>query len=220
MKKIDTIIFDLDGTLLDTLDDLKNSIVYVQEKNGFPVHSREMVRRNVGNGMPNLISKSVPEGTSQEKQAEILADFKAHYAVHSTDFTKPYPGVMELLEATRQEGYKIAIVSNKADAAVKLLNEKYFEDYFTVVIGENEAAGIRKKPAPDTVLAAVEQLGSQVENCVYIGDSEVDILTAKNSEMPCILCEWGFRDKEELMEQGGNIFVSNAMDILKEIKKL
>lgn len=211
---IDTVIFDLDGTLLDTLDDLTGTTNYIQEKNQMPLHTREQVRSHVGNGIPNLVALSIPGGREHPDYEKILEEFRAHYAIHCNDMTQPYPGILELVAALKEKGYKMAIVSNKADSAVKDLNKIYFSQFISIAIGENEKAGIRKKPAPDTVFQALKELGSDAEHAVYVGDSEVDIATAKNSGMPCILCEWGFREKEDLIRQGGSNFVAQAMEII------
>ncbi len=220
MSKINTVIFDLDGTLLDTLEDLKNSVVYIQEKHGYPVHTIDQVRSHVGNGILNLIALSIPDGRDNPQFDSIVEEFKAHYKKHCNDFTKPYPGILSVIRQMKKIGYKMAIVSNKADMAVKILNDLYFAEYINVAIGENEAAGIKKKPAPDTVFQALKELNSTAEEAVYIGDSEVDILTAQNSGMPCILCEWGFRDKNYLISEGGKYFISDAKDLPGMITKI
>ncbi len=179
-----------------------------------PLHTREQVRSHVGNGIPNLVALSIPGGREHPDFEKILVEFREHYAIHCNDMTKPYPGVLEMVAALKAKGYKMAIVSNKADSAVKDLNKIYFSQYISIAIGENEKAGIRKKPAPDTVFQALKELNSDAEHAVYVGDSEVDIATAENSGMPCILCEWGFREKEDLMRQGGKTFVAQATEIL------
>ncbi len=220
MSKINTVIFDLDGTLLDTLEDLKNSVVYIQEKYGYPIHTIDQVRSHVGNGIFNLVALSVPGQYDNPQLESHVEEFKAHYKKHCNDFTKPYPGILSIIRQMKKIGYKMAIVSNKADMAVKALNDIYFSDYIHIAIGENEAAGIKKKPAPDTVIQAMKELGSTAEESIYVGDSEVDILTAQNSGMPCILCEWGFREKDYLMSQGGGYFVADARELPGMISKI
>lgn len=213
---IDTIIFDLDGTLLDTIDDLADTMIYIQKKHGFEVHTKEQVQNHVGNGIARLVALSIPEGEKHPDFSGLVEEFKAYYAIHCNDKTKAYPGIRNMMKDFQKKGYKMAIVSNKADPAVKELNRIYFSDVITVAIGENEAAGIRKKPAPDTVFQALEELGSNTDHAVYVGDSEVDILTAQNAHMPCILCEWGFREKEFLIEKGGKHFMKHP-DQLEEL---
>lgn len=211
MNNYKTAIFDLDGTLLNTLEDLAASVNAALEKNGKPVRSLSEVKSFVGNGIRRLIERAVPAGTSLAETEQIFADFKEYYAKHCNDKTKPYPGLVELLEKLSLEGYQLAIVSNKADNAVKVLNQIYFEKFITTAIGER--AGIRKKPAPDTVLEALEELKVSKEDAVYIGDSEVDIQTAENAGLPCISVLWGFRDEEFLKKNGAKTFAKDAKDL-------
>ncbi len=211
MQKKDTVIFDLDGTLLDTLDDLKNSVNYALAGHGYPERTREEIRAFVGNGIRNLITLALPGGTDNPEFEQVLAEFKEHYGAHCNDLTRPYDGVMEMLLMLGAAGIKMAIVSNKADFAVKELAEIYFKGTIPVAIGERE--GVRKKPEPDTVMEALKELDSTKESAVYVGDSEVDIETAKRCAMDLILCEWGFRDKELLKELGGDVFVSHPSQI-------
>ena len=213
MQKKDTVVFDLDGTLLDTLDDLMNSVNYALESNGYPARTRDEVRRFVGNGILLLMQRALPSGQENPGFDKVFAGFKEHYGIHCNDLTKPYEGIMELLELLKEKGVKMAIVSNKADFAVKELSEIYFKGIIPVAIGEKESEGIRKKPAPDTVMEALRQLGSTTENAVYVGDSEVDLATAENCGMDYILCEWGFREREKLEELGGKVFVKKPSEI-------
>lgn len=213
MQKKDTVVFDLDGTLLDTLDDLMNSVNYALESNGYPARTRDEVRRFVGNGILLLMQRALPSGQENPDFEKVFAGFKEHYGIHCNDLTKPYDGIMELLELLKEKGVKMAIVSNKADFAVKELSEIYFKGIIPVAIGEKESEGIRKKPAPDTVMEALRQLGSTTENAVYVGDSEVDLATAENCGMDYILCEWGFREREKLEELGGKVFVKKPSEI-------
>lgn len=215
MTKKEAIIFDLDGTLLDTLEDLYQSVIYVQNKFAYPLHDKQQVRSHVGNGMRVLMEKSLPEDATKEEVEKAFLLCQAYYGEHSLDATKPYEGIMDMLAALDQKGYKMAIVSNKPDFAVKELNKIFFQKYIPIAIGEKESQGIRKKPAPDTVMAALEALHARPDQAIYVGDSEVDILTAQNSGMDHILCEWGFRDKTELLRYGAENFVQCPEDIIK-----
>lgn len=213
MNRKDTVVFDLDGTLLDTLDDLKNSVNYALESQGYPARTKEEIRQFVGNGIVLLIQRALPGGQENPDFEKVLKTFKKHYGVHCNDLTKPYDGIMELLDVLKEKKVKMAIVSNKADFAVKELSEIYFKGIIPVAIGEKESEGIRKKPAPDTVMEALRELESSVEDAVYVGDSEVDFATAQNCKMDCILCEWGFRERSVLEELGGEVFVKRPSEI-------
>lgn len=193
-----TVIFDLDGTLLNTIDDLTDAVKYVQEKYGFPLHSVDLVKKHVGNGIKKLIIRSIPHGESNPQFENVYQDFLAYYQEHCQIKTAAYPGIMNLLKSLHNRNIKMAIVSNKAHPAVLELNQIYFKDYISVAIGENETAGIKKKPAPDSVRHALELLGSEQSEAVYVGDSEVDKATAENSGLDCVLCSWGFRERELL----------------------
>jgi phosphoglycolate phosphatase len=209
--KCDTFIFDLDGTLLDTLADLAGSCNYALRTNRMPERTIDEVRRFVGNGVKKLMERAVPDGMENQKFEKTYADFRQHYLVHSLDTTKPYPGIMEMLSSLKADGKNIAVVSNKFYTATQELCQHFFGDYVSVAIGERD--NIRKKPAPDTVNEALRQLGVGRENAVYIGDSDVDIDTARNSFMPCISVLWGFRDKQFLIEHGATTFVSSPDEI-------
>lgn len=210
----DTVIFDLDGTLLDTLDDLHGSTNAALSQMGYPLRTREEVRQFVGNGIAKLIERAVPTGTGEENIAKTLELFREHYGIHCNDRTKAYPGIMELIKQLKERGIRLAIVSNKADFAVKELNRIYFADSISVAIGEKESEGIRKKPAPDTVFAALKELGSEVNRAVYVGDSEVDIATAKNAGMDAVLCAWGFRGSEFLKKCGAKIIIEKPEELI------
>lgn len=207
-------IFDLDGTLLDTLDDLWTAVNFALERYGYPLRTREEVCAFVGNGMKNLMDRATG-GAAGEKLEEILAAFKRCYAACCTQKTKPYDGVIDVLKQIRAGGGKVAIVSNKADLAVKNLSKTYFGALVDLAVGENEAAGIRKKPAPDSVLTAIQTLGVAKEDCVYIGDSDVDILTAKNAGIDCVSVTWGFRAKPFLLENGAKRCVDTPLELLE-----
>lgn len=211
MRTYDTVIFDLDGTLLNTLEDLTDAVNAALAAGGYPVRTIEEVRRFVGNGIGKLIQRAVPEGTSEEDFERVFASFKEYYAVHCNDKTRPYPGIPELLTRLKEAGYRLAIVSNKADFAVKELRDIYFADTIRVAIGERE--GIRRKPAPDTVEQALWELGSDREHSVYVGDSDVDIETAGNAGIPCISVTWGFREEAFLRTCGGQNFAADADEV-------
>lgn len=210
-QKIDTIIFDLDGTLLDTLTDLTNSVNYALQQYKLPTHSEDEVRQMVGNGVAVLMERAIPSGRTFPEFENCLKTFQEHYALHKKDFTSPFPGVMEFLKAAADKGLKLAVVSNKFDLAVKGLCKDFFSPYITTAIGESPQ--VAKKPAPDTVFAAMKELQSPPECCVYIGDSDVDLDTAKNAGIPCISVSWGFRSREFLLAHGAERIADTAEDI-------
>lgn len=211
MKKYDAIIFDLDGTLLNTLDDLADSVNYALRTMQMPERTLEEVRQFVGNGVRHLMELAVPQGTDNPQFEQTLETFREYYGIHCNDRTKAYEGVLPLLRELKDEGYALAIVSNKPDSAVKELSKIYFEDMVKVAIGECE--GVAKKPAPDTVYAALRELGIPRDRAVYVGDSDVDIMTAKNAGLPCISVLWGFRDRDFLAEHGAVRFAGQPGDI-------
>lgn len=194
----------MDGTLLDTLEDLKDAVNHTMQIYSMPQRTTEEIRKFVGNGVERLLELCVPEGKAHPQFEKILTDFKAYYGLHSNDKTKPYEGVVQLLRDLKADGYGLAIVSNKLDAAVKQLSEIYFEGIVETAIGEKD--GIARKPAADMVNAALQELGVAREDAVYVGDSEVDLLTAANSGLDCITVLWGFRDREFLQERGATQF--------------
>ena len=207
----DTYIFDLDGTLLDTLQDLATSVNYALRQHHMPEHSIDDVRRFVGNGVRRLMERAVPEGTADPAFEAAFATFREYYMEHSLDTTRPYDGIPELIHELKQRGCRMAVVSNKMMAATQELVHHFFPE-IEVAIGEHEAEGIRKKPAPDTVFAAMKQLGQG--SAVYVGDSDVDLATARNSGLPCISVLWGFRDREFLLAHGATTFVEKPCEIL------
>lgn len=207
----DTYVFDLDGTLLSTLGDLAASCNYALRANGMPERTIDEVRRFVGNGVKKLMERAIPGGLDNPLFEKTFADFRQHYMHHNLDTTCPYPGVMEMLESLRSRGKKVAVVSNKFYAATQALCKHFFGDLVDVAIGERE--GIRKKPAPDTVNEALAQMNVGKERAVYIGDSDVDIMTANNCGMPCISVLWGFRDYDFLVEHGATIFVTSPLQL-------
>lgn len=213
MNSYTTYIFDLDGTLLNTLDDLAASTNHALRSMGMPERTIEEVRRFVGNGVRKLIERAVPEGSSPVVVDEALSRFRQHYLEHNLDTTRPYDGIEEMLKRLKARGCRLAIVSNKFYAATQELARHFFPDTIEVAIGEHEAEGIRRKPAPDTIEEALRQLGVGKEGAVYVGDSDVDVLTARNSGLPCISVLWGFRTKEFLLQHGAAVFASSPGDI-------
>lgn len=214
-----TVIFDLDGTLLNTIEDLADSVRYVQNKFGWEIHSTDTVKKHVGNGIRNLIKLSVPNGFENPQFEEAFQTFRTYYQEHCQIKTCPYPGIMQLLKTLKEKGYKMAIVSNKAHAAVLELNENLFKEYIEIALGENEDAGIKKKPAPDMVNLALEKLGSTKSEAIYVGDSEVDKATADNSEMDCILCQWGFRELSLLQKLTPKAIISHPLELVNILEK-
>ena len=211
--KYELIVFDMDGTILDTLEDLKNSMNHTLRLHHMPERTLDEIRSFVGNGIRKLIERAVPTGTSEHKIYEIHGDFMKHYEIHCADCTKPYDGVIDLIKELRNRGYKTAVVSNKAHGAVQDLCVQYFPGLFDLAIGERPE--IAKKPAPDMVNMALEQLQVTREKAVYIGDSDVDVATARNSELDMITVDWGFRTREFLVEQGAEVIVSKPEEILE-----
>ena len=212
---IQNLIFDLDGTLLNTLSDLRDSTNYALKKFDFPVRSTEEIRNFVGNGLRMLIRRAVPNETDEETVDRVLAEMKAHYREHYHDGTVPYDGILPFLTEMKKRGFHMAIVSNKADPMVQLLRTLYFDDLISVAVGELE--GIARKPAPDMVEIAMQRLGCTAENAVYIGDSEVDIETAKNAGLPCLSVGWGFRDEKTLRHAGANKVCHSPAELQKTL---
>lgn len=208
-----TYIFDLDGTLLDTLRDLAASVNYALRQHGMPEHSIEDVRQFVGNGVRKLMERAVPDGAQNPQFDAAFATFRQHYMLHSLDTTQPYVGIPEMLRQLCRRGCRLAVVSNKMMAATQELVHHFFPE-IEVAIGEHEAEGIRKKPDPDTVIEALRQLGTDTKNAVYVGDSDVDIETAYHSGLPCISVLWGFRDREFLLRHGATTLISRPDELL------
>ena len=210
---ITTIVWDMDGTVLNTLIDLRDSVNYVLRKYNMPEHTIEEYRRYFGSGIRYALECAVIEGTPSETIDEMLPIFKEHYDVHCLDNTCPYDGILDAMKKLKEKGYKMAIVSNKIDSAVKELNEKFFKEYVDVAIGETP--GTKRKPAPDMVEQALKELDSSKEESIYIGDSEVDLQTAINSSLPCISVLWGFRDRDYLIEQGATTFAETPEELVQ-----
>ena len=217
MKNYDTVIFDLDGTLLNTLEDLADAVNFVMRSNRYPERTIEEVRCFVGNGIRRLMEQAVPEHVIGEEFERVFEEFKKYYTEHCQNKTCAYEGIMPLLNCLYEKGYAMAIVSNKNHAAVCELNDIYFKEYITVAIGQKD--GIRKKPAPDTVIQALKELGKDKEKAIYVGDSEVDFATAKNSGMDCALVTWGFRTVEELAEFSPTAFIDKPEELLGVLEK-
>ena len=209
-----TYIFDLDGTLLDTLGDLAASVNYAMSTHHLPEHSVDEVRMMVGNGVRKLMERAIPDGAANPYFDETFAIFRHHYMEHQLDTTRPYDGIIETLQELKRRGCRTAVVSNKFDAATKSLCNHFFSGLVDVAIGENEAAGIHKKPAPDTVFEAIRLLGVSREEAVYVGDSDVDIATAQASGIPCISVLWGFRNREFLIAHGATKLIGSPTELL------
>ena len=212
------VIFDLDGTILDTLTDLSISLNYALDAHSFPEHTIDEVRQMVGNGAKNLIKRAVPEGTGEEEREAVLKTFNEHYSVHCVDNTKPYEGIEEVMESCRSYGLSIDVVSNKPDYGVQTLCADHFPGLIDITVGQKE--GVRIKPAPDSVNEVLRLLNITKEEAVYVGDSEVDVQTARNAGMKCIGVEWGFRDRKVLENEGAWKIVSDMEELLRAIASL
>lgn len=213
--KYDLLVFDMDGTILDTLEDLKNSMNHTLHLHNMPERTLDEIRSFVGNGIRRLIELAVVPGTSTEEQDTIYHDYMAYYKEHCADDTKPYDGVIDAIRHLRSLGYKTAVVSNKAHPAVLELCNQYFTGLFDLAIGETP--DVARKPAPDMVHMALKHFGIPKERAVYIGDSDVDVATARNSELDMIAVDWGFRSRECLIEQGATTIISKPDEILKYV---
>lgn len=211
MIRYEAVIFDLDGTLLDTLGDLAASTNRALTHFGFPQRSLEEVRQFVGNGVEKLIYRAVPSGTGEQETQACLTWFKQDYMVRMRDHTAPYPGIQNLLKALRNSGCKVGVVSNKFDGAVKELCWEHFGDLLPIAIGERP--GLQKKPARDLVDLCVSELNVHPNCCVYVGDSDVDIQTALNAGLPCLSVSWGFRSREFLIEHGATVIVDTPEEL-------
>lgn len=215
MQKYKAIVFDLDGTLINTLEDLMDSVNFALEKYGFPKRSLEEIRTFVGNGMRRLVNLSVPNGTAEDISDACFEAFKAHYKTNCMNKTKPYDGIGELIEKIKALGIKTAVVTNKRQDSAQVIIRSFFGENIETVIGQID--GVAQKPEPDGVWLALEKLGVERKNAVYIGDSEVDCLTAKNSGLPIIGVTWGFRERKTLEENGADFIVDMPEEILNMI---
>ena len=214
-RKYNAVIFDLDGTLLDTLEDLTDSVNYSLSEMGYRTRTIEEVRCFVGNGVEKLMKRAVPEGISGEDFDKTFCLFKEYYGKNSRVKTKPYKGVCELISTLKDRGYKIGIVSNKLESAVCDLRDDFFAGV-DVALGDVE--GRRRKPYPDSCNEALKLLGVDREHAIYVGDSDVDLLTAKNSGLRCISVTWGFRDRDFLIAHNAEVFADCPMEILDIIE--
>lgn len=212
MKTYDTVIFDLDGTLLYTLEDLTISVNHALTGVTDVRRSLEEVRTFVGNGVRRLMIRSLPGGEENPRFEEAFAEFCRHYTEHCRDHTRPYPGVKETVLELSRSGKKLGIVSNKPDREVKEMNEVYFGGLFGAALGERR--NVRRKPAPDSLIEAMRELGSDAEHTLYVGDSEVDILTAANAGVDCLSVTWGFRTQEHLRQAGASRFIHAPGELL------
>lgn len=215
---VKALLLDLDGTILDTLDDLCDSVNFALSAHGHPTRTKREIRAILGNGVINLITRSLPEGVSEKEFEECLATYKEHYETNKTNKTAPYKGIPEALSSLRADGYKLAIVSNKHNEAAQGLYKLFFENLADFAIGNT--AEIPKKPAPDMVFAAAEKLGVSPDECVFVGDSEVDFQTAQNAGVPCISATWGFRDEDDLREAGATVFVHSPDELVAAVKNM
>lgn len=215
---IKAVIWDLDGTLLNTLDDLAASVNAALAMNGMPLRSTEEVRAFVGNGIRNLMIRAVPGGEANPAFDKALEDFTRHYGAHSRDRTRPYDGILEMLDRLSAAGVKHAIVSNKIDFAVKELSRAYFGERMCAAIGDDPSRA--RKPAPDSVFAAMREMGVTAQETVYVGDSDVDVLTARNAGVPCVAVLWGFRDEACLRAAGAGRLARTPDELRKIIGRL
>lgn len=216
--KYTTIIFDCDGTLLDTLTDLANAVNHTLETNHLPTRTLDEIKAALGNGVAHLMRESLPPTTSDADFETYLSEFKEYYGAHLQDYTAPYKDMLEVLDSLKEDGYKLAIVSNKIQEGITPLNAQYFGDRLPVAIGERP--GLERKPAPDMVLQALKELNSTQDESIYIGDSEVDVATARNSGLLCIGVTWGFRDESLHKELGVEHIAREPKDILEIIRTL
>ena len=217
MKRYKAIIFDLDGTLLDTLADLAEGTNYALRVNGFPERTIDEIRRFVGNGARKLIERAVPDGQIEAALEKVRQDFDIYYKVHCKDHTGPYPGIMEMLQELVQQGYSLGVVSNKPDFAVQELIPEYFPGIFASVSGERQ--GVAKKPAPDLIWEAMKNLQADSSNAVYVGDSEVDLEAAANAGIACISVAWGFKGRRFLEEQHAGTIIEVPAEVFAFLQK-
>lgn len=215
---IDTIIFDMDGTLLNTLDDLTDSVNFAMEQMGVPLHTADEVRMMVGNSAHHLIKCALPDGAGEDEITRCLEIFEKHYHGNLRNKTAPYDGIVDMLGKVKAAGYKLAVVSNKSDGFTKELTRDFFGEFISTAIGRSEK--FPRKPAPDSVWHAMELLGSTRETTVYVGDSEVDCITARNAGLPCIGCLWGFRDRVTLETEGVTAVISHPNELVDAIASI
>ena len=214
--KYKAIIFDLDGTLLNTLDDLADSVNFALRACGYPERTLDEVRRFIGNGVIKLMERATPDGISDEKQTECFLLFRANYLEHMKDKTRPYDGIVEMLRALKSKGFKTAVVSNKLQSGVEELCKEFFSSLVDCAFGVEEES--ERKPSPANVFKAFKQLGITAEEAIYAGDSEVDVKTAANAGLYCIGVTWGFRDREELLTAGAKHIIDKPNEILSLVE--
>ncbi len=210
--KAKLVIFDMDGTILYTLTDLANSLNLALTQHGYPTRTLQEVRSFVGNGVKKLVERGLPTGTTQAQFDLVFDTFFSHYKEHSSDNTMPYDGIVDLLKALKSQGILTAVVSNKEHNAVLKLCDRFFSNLFDCAIGEMPS--VKNKPAPDSVYLALDKLGIDQANTLYVGDSDVDMMTAKNANVKAIAVTWGYKDKDELIASGATLFVDRAEEIL------
>lgn len=213
MAKYKCVVFDLDGTLTNTLTDLKNSVNFALKNQGFPEKTLAEIRSFVGNGVRKLVERAVPFSADSETVEKVFADFRKHYAVHCLDTTAPYDGVVDVLRALKEVGVRTAIVSNKSHPEVQGIAERFFAGLIDKAVGVSDR--IACKPAPDAVNFALSELKTDKKDCVLVGDSLVDMATAANSGLPFIAVTWGFVDKDVLIGKGASVTADDAAELSK-----
>ena len=218
MRKRNTIIFDMDGTLLNTLDDIADGMNYSLEHFGYPVRTVEEIRKMIGGGASVLIGRAAPKGLSEKELEELKSFFLGYYFKNSNNKTDLYEGIKPLISRLAKEGFQMGIVSNKGDKAVKELSQFYFQDAMKLSLGERE--DITRKPAPDALLLAMDLMGVKPEECIYVGDSEVAAQFSINAGVPCIIVTWGFRDREELLSVKPDAIVDTVDELYEEIHRM
>ena len=206
-------IFDMDGTILNTIDDIAGAINYVLDMHGYPRHTVDEVKSFVGNGLKRALELSLPDGVAGDVLNQLFTELVAYYNEHSNIMTRPYEGIVEVIHKLREQGKIVAVVSNKRVEAVRDLCDIYFAGCFDMALGDQD--GIARKPAPDMTNMVIEHYGILKDKCVYIGDSDVDLMTARNTEIDCIAVTWGFRTREFLVEHGAEIIIDSPWELLK-----
>ena len=218
MRKRNVIIFDMDGTLLNTLDDIADSLNYSLNECGYPVHEKDAIRKMIGGGATILLQRAAPKNLSDEERAHLMEVFIGHYFKNANNKTDLYDGIRPLVKKLAEEKFRMGIVSNKGDKAVKELTQFYFQDEMEFALGERP--DVIRKPAPDALYLAMDELGVTADDCIYIGDSEVDAQFSKNAGIPCIIVTWGFRDREELKDADPDVIVDTMEELYNEIHRL
>lgn len=213
--KYKVVIFDLDGTLLDTLEDLANAVNHALFSNNYQIRTIEEIKNFIGNGTRTLIKRALPQNTNIESYEKVYQDFINYYKAHNLDFTHPYKDIKTLLSTLKEKGHKTAIISNKNDDATKLMQKEYFPNLIDIAIGTRDFS--KTKPNPESTIEVMNILNVNKNECVFVGDSDVDILTAKNAGIPCISVAWGFKSKEFLEKNGATIIIDEPLELLKYI---